>query len=211
MNYEKFIVEAQNNLTIVRKRGIDWIQELVKVESGNIFPISLWWCGLVNKSSFMIDGIKDCVETKNLAVLGILLRTQIDNCLRAFALELVDSSELMILKILNGEQLNKIKDRNGKYIRDAYLVEQLSTIDDKVKTVYKSACNDVHFSKKGIIHTLHTTENKLGISIGKTRFEDMKNIEEGYFAFLHFTSLLYETMLPSWIIRRKKANSIKAK
>ena len=203
--YDIFIRQAEMDLSLIRLRGTQLIAEMIVTDSDKIYGTDLFFCGIVDKSSFLIDGIINAVKEKNLIILGILLRAQIDNCLRAFALTLVDDPHDLALKVLAGESIRKIADKDGKKMTDSYLTEKLSAIDNKIKSMYKTACGYVHFSEKGILHTLHTKGfPSIEITVGKTRNEDINIITEGYYAFLHFTNLLYEKQLGGWIITKSQ-------
>ena len=208
LDYEEFQKEAEESLTKIKVRGFKMIEAMLTAEHyDNIYGADIYFAGLVDKSSFLINGLKYCIKEKNIIVLGLLVRTQIDNCLRAFALTLVDDPHDLVLKVLSGKELRNIGDRDGNKMTDRYLVEKLSRIDSKVKQVYKAACGYIHFSDKGMLHSLSVLKSsKLGISVGKISDKDDVYIKEGYLAFLHFTNILYEKELIGWIIKKSKTN-----
>jgi hypothetical protein len=55
-----------------------------------------------------------------------ILRTQIDSALRFYSVFIVTDPHEHSLKVLGGEQINRMKDSKGKQMRDAYLVKKLS-------------------------------------------------------------------------------------
>lgn len=212
-SYEDFSKQAESDLTKVKMRGFELIKAMLEAEDdGELYGIDFFFFGITDKSSFLIDGVKNCIKEKNLIVLGLLLRTQIDNCLRAFALTLVNEPHELSMKVLGGESLRNIADKDGKKMTDKYLREKLSAIDNKISPVYEAACGYVHFSDKGMLHALKALKSpSIGISVGRIRDEDLVLIQEGYYAFLHFTSLLYEKELGSWIITKKRVGQSKRK
>ena len=77
-------------------------------------------------------------------------------------------------------------------------------MNSKVKQVYKAACGYIHFSDKGMLHSLSVLKSsKLGISVGKISDKDDVYIKEGYLALLHFTNILYERAFLQIKTRRK--------
>lgn len=195
----------------IRKKGLSLIKEMICKEMNEITLIDMYFIGLIDKSCFLIDGMIGAIKDINCVVVGILLRGQMDNCLRALAITLTDNHQEFVTHVFKGEKISKFKDRDNKKMRDFYLIEKINCLDSKFKQVYERACNYVHFSGVGMFHTLHNKgleRKKLGISVGLRRAEDFSVIEEGSQAFLHYTELLYK-LVENWIKQKRDILHVK--
>ena len=96
-----------------------------------------------------------------------LLRLQIGNCARFFASFIVKDPHTFAMSVMKGEQVNKLKDQDGKTMNDAYLVIKLSRDEPWVERVYKEASGWVHLSDKHMFNAFQVgPDNKLYGRIG---------------------------------------------
>lgn len=189
----------------IRNKCISIIQNMILAGDGEFNLIDSYFIGSVDKSCFLIDGMISAIKNMNSTVVGILLRTQMDNCQRAFAITLVEDPHQFIKNILEGSKISDLTDRNNKKMKDCYLKEKLGELDSRFKQVYDKACNYIHFSIVGMLHTMNVSnagKNTISFSIGKIRKEDIPVIEEGSLAFLHYTNLLCQ-IVESWARRKR--------
>jgi len=211
MNEEIKVIANLQPFSEIRKKGISLSEEMVCKEMNEITAIDMYFIGLIDKSCFLIDGMIGAIKDINCVVVGILLRGQMDNCLRALAITLTDNHQEFVTHVFKREKISKFKDRDNNKMRDCYLIEKINCLDSKFKQVYERACNYVHFSNVGMLHTLRYNETErenLGISIGLRRAEDFLIIEEGSQAFLHYTELLYK-LVENWIKQKRDILHVK--
>jgi hypothetical protein len=96
-----------------------------------------------------------------------LVRLQLDSTLRFSALSLVADPEDFAKKVSSGEQINKLKDRDGERMTDAYLVRKLNEQYPGMNQCYEDGCGYVHFSDAHLYHVCSTTDDgKFRLQIG---------------------------------------------
>jgi hypothetical protein len=133
------------------------------------------------------------MELRNLTNAGIILRENIDNCLRMFAMYIVDNPEALVDCIANGDRIDKLKDKDGKLLKDAYLKEKLGTYDKTIKNVYNNASGYVHFSEKGFYQSVSAVgDNTIEILVSHEIPEKANEfIIECMEAYIHYLRLFH--------------------
>jgi hypothetical protein len=91
------------------------------------------------------------IQERNLICAGSLLRLQIDTALRFYAAFLVNDPHQFAISILEGTEVRRLRDQDGKKMTDAYLVERLSKEFDWMARVYKEASGYIHLSNKHLL------------------------------------------------------------
>lgn len=82
-----------------------------------------------------------------------LMRLMIDNCLRFWAVSLVDDRHEYIRVWGSGEKIRSMKDRNGNKLTDKFLSESFALLYRGVDKTYNDACAFVHFSEQNLYIT----------------------------------------------------------
>ena len=82
-----------------------------------------------------------------------LMRLMIDNCLRFWAISLVDDRHEYIRVWGSGEKIRFMKDRNGNKLTDKFLSESFALLYRGVDKTYNDACAFVHFSEQNLYIT----------------------------------------------------------
>lgn len=96
-----------------------------------------------------------------------LVRLQLDSALRFSALSLVEDQEQFAKRVSSGEAINKLKDRDGQQMRDAYLVGKLNERHPGVDQCYGDGCGYVHLSGAHFFHVSSLTpDGKFLLQIG---------------------------------------------
>lgn len=109
---------------------------------------------VLNRSMNLAKGFATLIETRNLIAAAPFVRMQLDNGLRFYASSLVDSADDFTMQIMCATPIRRIKDKNGKVLTDAYLVETLAAQYPWIKSVYEESCGYVHFSEKHIFNSM---------------------------------------------------------
>ena len=65
-------------------------------------------------------------KARNFLAAAPLIRLQLDSCLRLYAAWLVENPHEFAHKVLRRERVDKLKNQDGKFLRDHYLVEKLA-------------------------------------------------------------------------------------
>src|SRR5450830_1996343 len=130
-------------------------QQLVSAwtaDEDRIFSTDLVALGVARRTYALVDGFVALVRQKNPLCCGALLRLQLDTAMRFYACWLVDKPEEVALALLDDRHLDKMKSREGKWLADAYLHEQLSKqYGDWVSRVYRNTSGFVHFTGRAML------------------------------------------------------------
>ena len=119
-----------------------------------LFKTDLYFCAMLNKSLQVTDGFIEMIKRRNLSCSGILLRTNMDNCLRMFALYIAEDLEEIVDCVINGNRISRLKDKDRQFLGDGYLKDKLGKYDRKIIQVYNNASGYVHFSDKGFYQSV---------------------------------------------------------
>lgn len=98
------------------------------------------------------------IETRNMSCARALLRMHIDTALRFSAAWLVDDPQAFASKVLGGERIDKLKDKNGGKLSDAHLVKVHTMTYPWLPEVYKNLSSYVHFSASQIFDSVATLD-----------------------------------------------------
>lgn len=193
ITYGEFLPTATNNLKNMRKKIINCLAYFLN--NNQISNYVSLIVAMIDKSCFLIDGYIDCLLNKNLTVAGLIVRAQIDVCMRVYGLSLIENKEFVCKEILSGKQLKNFKDKNGKQLRDGYLKEQLDIILNKTKRVYNKASGYAHFSNVAFSHCfVNLNGTKLKLQVGHIKESDEKYLIEGYDVMMYYLIFLCENL-----------------
>lgn len=110
-----------------------------------------------NRCINLITGFVDMLKTRNLTCAGVLLRMQMDNCMRTYAAFIAEDCNAVVDCIIQGGKISNCKDKNGRKMSDGYLKDEISKIDPVFADVYDQASGYVHLSEKAFYQTLSET------------------------------------------------------
>lgn len=204
MNYEEWLEKIANELHENRNLIITLAYKVVQ---HSLCEEDLYILSILDKCTRLIDGFTDLLRKRNLACVGILLRVQIDNCMRTYALyDAKDASEVYKSIRRKSIELKTIKSKSGKPMTDKYLVEELSKRDEHIYKAYKDACGYVHHSEKSFYSITQASKEpdySIYMGIGEDLPEDInKTLQQCYFLFRYFIHLQIELTQP--FIRSKE-------
>ncbi len=127
--------------------------KMAEADAGKFFPVDLLANAVLHRSINLVQGFATLVEQRNFICAASLLRLQLDNCLRFYAVFLVDDPHGFAMEVFKGNQVRKLKDRKGERMTDAYLVEQLAQIYPWIARVYGQTSGYIHLSNAHIFNT----------------------------------------------------------
>lgn len=139
------------------------IQDLGKrMHNGRIFPLDILANVVMDRSLHLIFGFTSLIRNQNYIGACHLVRCHLDNILRFSGAWLVENPHKFSTDIMNGTQIDKITDRNGKKLKDWYLRNKLNEEFPWVTSVYKETSGFIHLSKKHIFTSskIKNTENR---------------------------------------------------
>lgn len=191
--YSQFIEENRIKLIEFRNKFSLSMMFIQNTE----FNKAIYYLSLSNKATELIDGYILMLEDKNLTCLAILLRVQLDNCMRVLAGSIVEDKESYFLNFRDPKiRLNKMKDVNGKKLTDSNLRKYLNAYDDSFGKTYALTSEFVHFSGSSLESILQIKDNEINLDIGnKYNEKPFKVICEYTEGFLYFLDLHYQLVL----------------
>jgi hypothetical protein len=162
---------------------------------------------VLNRLLNLVEGFVTLAQQRNLICCGALLRLQLDNCLRFYAVYLVKDPHDFAMQVFGGTPIKKMKDKNGKFMTDKYLAEKLNEKYPWVLNVYKKTSGYIHLSETHIFNTFlespkEVGTQEMGIGIG-SNLEGDELFEEATEAFTEATKVMFEYLI-GW--QRTKAN-----
>ena len=156
----------------------------------------LFFCASVDRCIRLIDGIIPMLQDRNLTCVGVLLRMQMDNCMRTYAAFIAEDRNAVIQCILDGTPIKKLKDAKGNRMFDGYLKDEVAKMDTIFSTVYDNASGYVHLSEKAFYQTVDSCDNYgIGIQIGRA-LPEKRNIPllEAADAHIRFVNLHFKML-----------------
>ena len=189
--YYSIILQYIKDLKLLRKEGV---QLGAAVIGESLFKEDLYFLAAINRCLDLIDGFIELIDNRNLTCAGALLRLQMDNCMRTYAVFIADNKDEVVNCIISGERIDNLTDNTGQKLKDWYLKKQLNNLDNRFQQVYDQASGYIHLSTKAFYQTIVSAEgNTIETQIGHG-LPDKYNVTliEGIQAFIHFTKLFYK-------------------
>lgn len=179
--------------------------KMAQAYGGAIYPVDLLAQAVLNRSANLLDGFVTLARKRNFICCAPLLRLQIDNCLRFYAVFIVKDCHRFAMDVLQGTQINKMKDRNGKLMTDRYLAERLNEEHPWILRVYERTSSYIHLSDTHIFNTVKQSseekeaqgiqEFKMGVG---DNFEGDELYEEAALALIEATNILFKYLV-GWV------------
>lgn len=165
--------------------------EIMRAYGGLIYMNDMLVTATLHRALCLVRGFVDLVRSRNFLATAPLLRLQLDNSLRIYAVSLVDDPNNVIRRILSGERIDRMKDRNGRRMTDKYLRDGISRVRPWVGPMYEDASEYIHLSGKHVFHSWNFEEQTMTVS-----GEDFTVDDEDYLnllnSFQKATDLLLE-------------------
>jgi hypothetical protein len=125
---------------------LDVAAAMMRASDAALFDLDLMAVFGLKRAVATLAGFASLIEQRNMTCARPLLRVQIDNALRFYAFSLIPDPQKAAREVLAGTHLSKIKDRDGQFLRDAYLVAKLNRDLPWLSTVYSKTSGFVHLS-----------------------------------------------------------------
>ena len=156
----------------------------------------LFFCASVDRCIRLIDGLIPLLRDRNLTCVGVLLRIQMDNCMRTYAAFIAQDRNAVIRCILDGTPIKSLKDAKSNKMLDGYLKDEMAKIDPIFSKVYNNASGYVHSSEKAFYQTVDSCDNyEIGIQIGQPLPEKRNApLLEAAAAYIHFVNLHFKML-----------------
>lgn len=105
---------------------------------------------IIHRAIELNRGFKRLSESNNWITAINLIRLQADNCMRLFALSLVEDRLDFYNRVIDGEHIRKIKDAEDKNMSDHYLSTKLDVLYPGFRLLYENTSGLIHFSNEHI-------------------------------------------------------------
>lgn len=196
MTTEKYYEKIVSQIKKLRLLDEETKTLAVKIIGKNLLKEDLCLCAILDRNIRLNNGFIPMVEARNLTCAGALLRLQMDNCLRLFAFFTANDRSEAVDCIINGGVFDRLKDKDGKQMKDGYLKKKLSQYDPCFSDVYNQASGFIHFSSKAFYQSVHPKENyEIMFQVGGEQPEKINPVLlECITAYIRFVGLLHRMM-----------------
>lgn len=168
------VLKSLEELENRRNRLLKLTKEMISAFEGKMYGVDIFAIGAVKRAISTAAGFRLLVESWNMICARALLRMQIDTALRFSSVFLVKKPHDFVLEVLKGRQINKLKDKDGNKMTDAYLVSKLATEYSWLPVVYKNLSGYVHLSEHHLFDSIeHINDESRTVSWAITE-EDTK-------------------------------------
>ena len=118
------------------------------------------------------SGFRTLILERNLVCAGPLVRLQLDTSLRLFAGFIVEKPHDFAIEVFKGKHIRRMKDKDGNFMTDRYLVEKLAKQYPWIEPVYERASDYVHLSGTHILSSVDIIDKETGVMGMKASFLD---------------------------------------
>ncbi|MBK5214201.1 MAG: hypothetical protein JJE55_11140 [Flavobacteriaceae bacterium] len=125
-----------------------------------LYKASHYCFSIVHRAIELNRAYKTLTNVNNYITAITLIRLQADNCMRLFALSLVENRRDFYEEVMKGTHIRNLKDGDGKKMTDAYLADKLDKIFPEFKNLYQNTSGFIHFSNEHIFLNNTRTETE---------------------------------------------------
>lgn len=191
--YSNALVSRIEQLQALRKNAVTIAAGII---GESLCMEDLFFCASVDRCMRLIDGFIPMLQDRNLTCAGVLLRMQMDNCMRTYAAFIAEDRDAAVQCVIDGNPIKNLKDTNGKKMTDGHLKDEITKIDSVFSKVYDNASGYVHLSEKAFYQTVEKcADNKLEFQIGQPLPEKRNDpLLESADAYIHFVKLHFKML-----------------
>ena len=164
------VAKCEKRLKDFIREILDVGKEMLSFGGGKLYTHDMFFIGVLNRSINLIDAILILTSRWNFVAAAPLIRLHLDTLLRLSYWRTIKNPDAFIRQILEGKQVNQIKDEEGIKLTEGRLREYTRSMFPQVDNVYKGTSRLIHFSDKHVftcIEALDETGRMAGFSIGK--------------------------------------------
>lgn len=196
MTNEEYLVQVSSRidkLQDLRKKALVLVQGII---GETLLQEDFFFSASTDRCIHLMDGFIYMLNARNLTCAGVLLRMQMDNCMRTYAAFIAENKDEVVQCVINGNPIKNLKDKNGKKMLDGHLKDEISKLDPLFAQVYDQASGYVHLSEKAFFRTVEKCEDgKIDLSFG-TPLPEKRNepLLESADAYIHFVELHFKML-----------------
>jgi hypothetical protein len=138
---------------------LEFGKQVVGPSGSLMFPLDWLAFAAIKRSLSTASAVTAMVRARNMVCARSLLRMHIDTALRFSAAWLVSEPHAFATSVLEGVRIDQLKDKNGKNLRDAFLVDAHKDEHPWLPDVYSNLSGYVHFSGSHISDAISSFED----------------------------------------------------
>lgn len=151
-------------------------EEITYANNQSPYVIDSFAFSVINRTIQLTQGYITLVGTNNYIAAIPLIRLQLDNALRFFAIFEVDNANNFFFYFMDDKPINNYKSHTGEKLTDSYLAKKMDIISPGVFRLYKEISDYIHLSKQ------HVHASKYFDDKGEVRLKVM-DVNKGIDAF----------------------------
>lgn len=124
--------------------------DIFQANSQSRYVIDSLAFAVINRSIQLTQGYITLVNTNNYIAAIPLIRLQLDNALRFFAINLVTDANDFVFYFMDGKPVNRYESYTGEKLSDNYLATKMDAVSPGVLRLYKETCEYIHLSKQHV-------------------------------------------------------------
>jgi len=188
--------------------------EMFKAYNGAFYALDIFAIGSIKRSIAHCSGFRYLIQKRNFICAASILRMQLDNAFRFYAAFIVENPHQFAKEVFHGSQVNRLKDKTGELMTDAYLVKSLAKEYPWIEKVYHETSGYVHFSNKHIFNAFDDYDENSHSAGIKISAKDKELPERIYFeaveAFIATTDIFLR-YLKGWILTKDNPDLVSKK
>ena len=181
MTNEEYFVQLEPALAALAELRSQAIKLAASMIGETFFSEDLFFGAAADRCIRLLDGFCLMLKERNLTCAGVLLRMQMDNCMRTYAAFIAEDKKAVVDCILNGDPIKNLKDK-------------VTELDKQFAGVYDQASGYVHLSEKAFFQTVEKVEDggKICFNYGHPLPEKRNDpLLESAAAYIHFVKLQF--------------------
>lgn len=124
----------------------DLHSEISQTSGHQLSPYDTMVAAAASRALSLCDGYAMLARAQLYTTAASLPRLQLDSCLRLYAGTLVEDRQDFAAKVLQGERVDQLRDRTGRYMRDGRLAKLLAKEHHWVPRAYRETSDFIHLS-----------------------------------------------------------------
>jgi len=168
----QYIKELSTNYVKFTKLG----EDISQANNQTSYIIDSFAYSVINRTIQLTQGYITLVNTNNYICAIPLIRLQLDNALRFFAIFQVTDANDFFFYFMDAKPIFRYKSHTGEKLTDSYLAKKLDTISPGILRLYKEISDYIHLSSQ------HVHASKYFDDDGEVRLKVM-DVNKGIDAF----------------------------
>lgn len=152
---EAKLAQCLKELSILHRKFTKLGEDIISANNQTWYVIDSLAVAVINRGIQLTEGYVTLANTNNYIAAIPLIRLQLDNALRFFAISLVTDPNDFFFHFMDGKPISYYKSDNGDKLSDNYLAKTLDVISPGVLRLYKDTCDYIHLSRQHV----HASKN----------------------------------------------------